>query len=59
MEYCDECGPSVRAKETAFLASGGVLTYCSHHANKHRVKLESDGAFLLPVDETELQGVAG
>lgn len=51
METCDECGPSVAAKELVALPSGRRLTFCGHCANFHRAKLEATGALLYPIRE--------
>ena len=36
-ERCDNCGASARME--LILASGGTLSFCGHHANKHADKL--------------------
>jgi hypothetical protein len=50
-DYCDSCGPAVRAKVYVALPSGNVLSYCGHHADTHRGALEALGAFLYPLDD--------
>jgi len=50
-DYCDRCGPCTRAKVIVALTSGGILTYCFHHANRYRDALEAEGACLYAVDE--------
>jgi hypothetical protein len=34
LERCDRCGAA--AKLEVKLANGGELTFCGHHANRHR-----------------------
>lgn len=51
MDYCDDraCGIAVAAKVIVCLPSGGVLTYCQHHANEYQAKLEDGGAVLFQI----------
>lgn len=46
---CDTCGISVCARVVIALATGGVLCYCFHHANKYRSALEEQGALIVPL----------
>ncbi len=36
-ERCDSCGAAAKAEVS--LASGGSLTFCGHHANRHAGEL--------------------
>lgn len=36
-DRCDRCGAAAQVR--AFLASGGELLFCGHHARKHGPKL--------------------
>lgn len=46
MNWCDECGPTVKGRMYTALPSGLDLRYCLHHANKHRPRLEELGAVM-------------
>jgi hypothetical protein len=41
----------VAARIIVSLASGGILTYCRHHANEYREALIGKGARLYDMDE--------
>lgn len=41
-DKCDACG--ARAQVAVTLAGGGFLTFCQHHARKHREALEAASA---------------
>jgi hypothetical protein len=41
-DRCDRCG--AQAYVRANLVTGGVLLFCVHHANEHRMALEAAGA---------------
>ncbi len=43
-DRCDRCGAAARVR--AKLASGAVLLFCQHHANKHEAKLLAQSAVL-------------
>lgn len=43
-DRCDRC--SAPAKTFVKLRHGGELLFCNHHANKHKSRLEADGAKL-------------
>jgi hypothetical protein len=47
-EECDVCGTIARAR--IVLTSGGVLTFCGHHAIKHGFDYEHD------IPESRTQG---
>lgn len=53
-DYCDECGPSVRAYVYVETPKGGELTFCGHHARKHEgvwkdqgIRIVSDFTYML------------
>ena len=48
---CDTCGPLIRARVIVSLPSGNSLSYCRHHAEVYRAKLEDMGAFLFLLGE--------
>lgn len=49
-DRCDACG--AKAQVAVTLAGGGFLTFCKHHARKHREALEAAQARIV---ESELE----
>jgi len=48
-QYCDGCGPHVRAKVIVTLTSGGLLTYCNSHYTQYRIALERADALTYKI----------
>ena len=51
-DRCDACG--AKAQVAVTLSGGGFLTFCRHHARKHREALEARQASIV---ESELEEV--
>lgn len=50
-DRCDACG--ARAQVAVTLAGGGFLTFCQHHARKHREALEAASARIVEDEPSE------
>lgn len=50
-DRCDACG--ARAQVAVTLAGGGFLTFCQHHARKHREALEAASARIIEDEPIE------
>lgn len=53
-ERCDRC--SAAAKLVVFLASGGELAFCGHHANRHHEEIVRVGRRVSLEDGFEWAG---
>lgn len=49
--FCDECGPAVRARVVVSLPSGNALSWCMHHATKHRDAVRALGGFFYTISD--------
>lgn len=47
MEYCDRCGPAVRALVFVEMPDRKELAYCGHHADQYMDKLVLLGCEVL------------